>query len=232
MKFQSAEFKEELVAQCLDTIKQGTTKSLYNILPQISILHDPRLMPPLIGLLRKSERPNREFAALALGTMQSEQALKPLYVAFINRENLVGTGSQALQTALLVAIGGIGGDKAVDYLAKLYDYTFKGDRFFRKRRQLVLSSLGEIAQQNNRRAEAILVGFLSDKDAVVRAQAVVELSTAYWQRPNELSAEVIQRLLRLTRDPKSLVKEAAVSSLMNLADLGSKPCEELFRPSA
>lgn len=232
MKFQSAEFKEELVAQCLETIKHGKTKSLYNILPQISILHDPRLMQPLIGLLRKGERPNREFAALALGTMQSEQALRPLYVAFINRENLVGTGSQALQTALLVAIGGIGGDKAVDYLAKLYDHTFKGDRFFRKRRQLVLSSLGEIAQQGNSRAEAILLGFLSDKDAVVRAQAVVELSTAYWQRPNELSTEVIQRLLRLTRDPKSLVKEAAVSSLMNLADLGSKPCEELFRPSA
>lgn len=231
-KARPKEFRQELVEQCLDTIARGTPKQLYNFLPQISILRDPRLLHPLVQLLRVGDRPRREFAALALGTLQDPRALKPLFEAFTRRENLHGRGSQALQTAILVALGGLGTDEAVNYLVKLYDFTFKGDRFFKKRRCLILSSLGEIAQQGNNRAQSTLIGFLGDEEPQVRAQAVVELSTAYWHRPNELSEELIARLIMLMRDRKSVVRQAAFSSLMNLADLGCKSCEEFFRQPA
>lgn len=215
----------EFVDSYVGTIQDGSTKEKYEILPQISVIRSSKFVKPLLEVLKRGSRKDKEFAALALGTLERTESLPVLYRALVDKANLRGVGTQSLQTAILVAIGEIGKDSAVPYLRKAMGFTFKGDKFFKERQRLILSAAGSIAQQGGRNALGLLREYLFSEKHSIRAHALAELSVAYWHRPNEIPQAILDLLFRFTRDASREVKSTAIASIASLADLGCARAE-------
>jgi hypothetical protein len=218
--------RESVVERCICVIESGTTLERYKVLPEISVLRHPRLLRPLLRVLREGLRKDKEFAALALGVMERTECLGALYEALVNDRNHHGAGTQSLQTAIIVAMGEIRQDAVVRYLRMAIDFTFKGDTFIRGRQKLILSAAGHIAQQGGVEALEFLKEYLDSEDHSLRAHALTELSVAYWHRPNEIPDDILQTLFRLTRHRWKDVKAAAISAVADLASLGCVRAEE------
>ena len=218
--------REEAIEHCVQVIEAGSTQERYDILPEISILRDQRFLAPLLEVLRTGGRKDKEFAALALGALERTESLEVLYLALTDAQNHKGPGTQSLQTAIIVAMGEIGKDSAVDYLRKSVDFTFRGDTFFKGRQRLILSAAGYIAQQGGRQALEFLKEFLTGEDQEMRAHALNELAVAYWHRPNEVPDDILYALFLLMRDVSAEVRSAAIASITNLADLGCSRAEQ------
>ena len=210
-------------------ILKGSTREKYEILPEISVLRNKRFLRPLLTVLREGQRKHREFAALALGTMERIEALRALYQAMVDKRNHRGPGTQSLQTAIIVAMGEIGRDTAVRYLRKSMNFTFKGDSFFRERQKLILSAIGHIAQQGGSQALEFLKEYLFGGDRALRVHALTELAVAYWHRPNEIPEDTLQILYRLASDRQKDIKSAAISAMADLANLGCSRAEACFQ---
>lgn len=221
---------ETLVHKCLTAIQKGHPDEIRPLLPHISIVRSPQLKGPLLKLLNKGDARQKELAAIALGSLGDKEAITPLCRVYESLKDRRGKGSEALRVALILALGEIGHEDAVQALAKLYrsdDSVFQAQR-----RQLVLSSLGLLAQQGSVKAEEQLSRLLTDRDEVTQVDALCELAVAYWHRPNQIPDSLLLQMYRLAREGRGQIRQAALSSLRSLADLGCRQAEEFFAVDA
>lgn len=217
---------ESLIRKCLTAIQKGNPDEIRPLLPHISIVRSPQLKAPLLKLLNKGNARQKELAAIALGSLGDEEAIAPLCRVYESLRDRRGKESEALRVALILALGEIGHEDAVQALAELYrsdDSVFQAQR-----KQLVLSSLGLLAQQGSPKAEEQLRRLLTDTDEVTRVDALFELAGAYWHRPNQIPDSLFLQMCKLARDGRGQIRQAALSSLRSLADLGCQQAEEFL----
>jgi HEAT repeat protein len=138
-----------------------------------------------------------------------------------------GFGAEELQIAIIEAIGAIGDDAAVDFFLPILTGPDNA-RETGKMRKWILESLGAIAQQGGARSLEALLKLTEQNDAELRAQALSELSVAYWHRPNEIEEATLERIYELTQDRSPVVAESALDALQSLADVGCRKAEKLF----
>ncbi|MEE8585853.1 MAG: HEAT repeat domain-containing protein, partial [Acidobacteriota bacterium] len=177
-------------------------------------------------LLHKGNERQKELAAIALGSLGDPEAIPSLFRVYRSLKNRRGQGNEALRVALILALGEIGHEEAVEALADLYQS--KDSVFQAQRKQLVLSSLGLLAQQGSVKAEQHLTRLLNEKDEGTQVEALCELAVAYWHRPDQIPDSLLLRMSRLARQGRGQIRQAALSSLRSLADLGCRPAEEFF----
>jgi HEAT repeat protein len=233
-------FSEEMIRECLTTMELGEIEELFEIIPRIGVLRDPRFTKPLLKLLSQENIKRREFAAYSMGAIGDRIFLEPLKEAFLEAKQLKSFGAQELQIAIIEAIGAIGDDAAVDFFlpalktccaAKTSREGKRAGRSAEKMGKWIMESLGSIAQQGGRRSLEALVELTSHNDPEIQAQALSELSVAYWHRPNEIEDSVFEKICDLTTHQAAVVSEAALAALQNLADVGCRRAELFFSPT-
>jgi HEAT repeat protein len=203
-------------------------KDLFEIIPRVGVLRDPRFSEPLAALLAHKDLKRREFAAYAMGAMGDPRFLEPLKKAFADTLALKGSHAEDLQVAIVEAIGAIGNDRAVEFFMPALNVPPK-NRQERQIQRWMLEALGSIAQQGGEASMAALLELATQHQvAELRAQAIMELSVAYWHRPNKIPARVLDRLCESTRDQDTVVSESAIAALRSLADVGCRRAEMLF----
>ena len=220
-------FSEEMIQECLRIIESGDIEDLFEIIPRIGVLRDPRFHKPLHTLLFSKDTKRREFAAYAMGAMGIREFVEPLKRAFNEIRAMKGSGIGELQVAIIEAIGAIGDDAAVDFFLPMLQSRDQ-EKEIGKMRRWIVESLGAIAQQGGCRSLAGLLALTHHPDAELRAQALSELSVAYWHKPNDIEESTLARIYELTRDRHSTVAESAVAALQSLADVGCRRAEKLF----
>ncbi len=216
---------EAFISQCLEAIREGRPDRLQPLLPQISVLRSPLFNDPLLELLQRGNPRQRELAAIALGTLGDPNSIAELREAFRLSKNRSGGQIDPLQVAIILALGEIGHGDAVEALLEIFNYRDESD-LEAQRKQLVLASLGLLAQQGSLRAEKELTQLLNDRD--LRVEALSELAVAYWHRPNSVPDSLILRMVRLADDNSAEVRDAAISALHSLARLGCREAEGYF----
>ena len=231
-------FSEDMIRECLSIMESGDIEDLFEIIPRIGVLRDPRFNEPLLKLLGKDNIKRREFAAYCMGAMGDRAFLEPLKRAFSQARQLKGFGARELQIAIIEAIGAIGDDAAVDFfLPALKTCCATKAAVERKKRasksaarmgKWIIESLGSIAQQGGNRSLDALFELASHDDPEIQAQAISELSVAYWHRPNSIEDSVLEKIYELTTHPNDLVADSALAALQNLADVGCRRAEVYF----
>ena len=199
-------FSEEMITECLSVMEAGTIEDLFEIIPRIGVLRDPRFIEPLLGLLEDDNIKRREFAAYSMGAIGDRRFLEPLKKAFGKAKQIKGYGARELQIAVIEAIGAIGDDAAVDFFLPALKTccatkAAEGKRAKNAERmsQWIIESLGAIAQQAGGRSLEALMELATHDDPEIQAQALSELSVAYWHRPNEVSDATLEKIVELTR---------------------------------
>jgi HEAT repeat protein len=230
-------FSEEMIRECLLIIESGDIEELFEIIPRLGVLREPRFREPLLELLDHGDIKRREFAAYSMGAMADRFFLEPLKIAFGQAKDLKGFGSRELQIAIIEAIGAIGDDAAVDFFlptlksccATKAAAEGKGAaRIAGRMSKWIIESLGAIAQQGGGRSLEALIELTTHPDPEIQAQALSELSVAYWHRPNEVKDATLEKIYELTRHDESIVAESALAALQNLADVGCTRAEAFF----
>jgi HEAT repeat protein len=217
------------VVRFLKIIQTGSRRKLFAILPHITVTRSPLFLAPLLKLLRCRDRYRQEFAALALGAQGYPSCVEPLWRLFQDESLLRGPGSQRLQAAVIFALGDTGLEEAVSPLISIYTLVGgQGDRFAKRRKRLVLSALGALAQQSCPAAERELIHLCRDNPDELGALAISELTVAYWHRPKKIPDTVLQEIVNCARQGSPERKKAALSGLSNLADLGCPGAERFF----
>jgi len=233
-------FSDEMIQSCLHTMETGDTEELFEIIPRIGVLRDPRFHEPLVRLLGGGDLKKREFAAYSMGAMADREFLEPLKKAFLEARKIKGFGSNELQIAIIEAIGSIGDDAVVEFflptLKNCCDQkasrTGKGAAKNAARMgKWIIESLGAIAQQGGGRSLEALIELTEHPDPEIQSLALPEISVAYWHRPNEVDKATLEKIYRLTVHPVPLVAESALAALQNLADVGCKQAEAYFADS-
>jgi HEAT repeat protein len=232
----SKHFSEDMFRECLKTIESGDVEDLFEIIPRIGVLRDPRFNEPLLALLSHENVKRREFAAYSMGAIGDRTFLEPLKKAFNKAKQLKGFGARELQIAIIEAIGAIGDDAAVDFFlpalktccATKASTEGKSARGAGRMSQWIIESLGAIAQQGGGRSLEALIELVTHEDPEIQAQALSELSVAYWHRPNEVSDSILEKIYELTKHHEAIVAESALAALQNLADVGCLRAEEFF----
>jgi HEAT repeat protein len=236
----SKRFSEDMIRECLAIIESGDIEDLFEIIPRIGVLRDSRFNEPLLSLLFHGDTKRREFAAYSMGAIGDKRFLEPLKKAFLESGQLKGFGAQELQIAIIEAIGAIGDDAAVDFFlpalktccARKTASESKGaSRNAGRMSKWIIESLGTIAQQGGKRSLEALLELAMHPDPEIQAQALSELSVAYWHRPNEVEDSTLERIYQLTTHHEAIVAESALAALQNLADVGCRRAEELFASS-
>ena len=229
-----------MIRECLAVIESGDIEDLFEIIPRIGVLRDPRFNEPLLSLLVHSDIKRREFAAYSMGAIGDRRFLEPLKKAFLESSQLKGFGAQELQIAIIEAIGSIGDDAAVDFFlptlktccAKKAANESKGaSRNAGRMSKWIIESLGAIAQQGGKRSLEALLELAMHPDPEIQAHALSELSVAYWHRPNEVENSTLERIYQLTTHHEAIVADSALAALQNLADVGCRRAEEFFASS-
>jgi HEAT repeat protein len=220
-------FSEEMIQECLHIIESGDIEDQFEIIPRIGVLRDPRFHNPLLSLLLETDAKRAEFAAYAMGALGDQSFLEPLKRVFLESQQLKGFGVEELQIAVVEAIGSIGDDAAVDFFLPMLKSSDAG-KCPVKIRKWIVESLGSIAQQGGGRSLEALIELTSHSDSELRAQAISEVSVAYWHRPNEMPDSTLQQLYDLTTDPDPAVSDSALAALQSLADVGCRRAEEFF----
>lgn len=232
-------FSEDMIRDCLEIMESGDIEDLFEIIPRIGVLRDPRFAEPLLALLSHEDAKRREFAAYSMGAMADRSFLEPLKKAFIKAKQLKGFGARDLQIAIIEAIGAIGDDAAVDFFlpalktccATKASGEGKNARSAGRMSQWIIESLGAIAQQGGGRSLDALIELVTHHDPDIQAQALSELSVAYWHRPNDVADSVLEKIYELTTHPDAIVAESALAALQNLADVGCSRAEAFFASS-
>jgi HEAT repeat protein len=229
-----------MIHDCLRIIDSGDIEELFEIIPRIGVLRDSRFQEPLIALLRRGNAKQREFAAYSMGAMADRVFLEPLKKAFLDARTGKGFGSRELQIAIIEAIGAIGDDAAVGFfLPTLKSCCAKKASGARKREgknaakmgKWIIESLGAIAQQGGSQSLNALLELTEHPDPEIKSLALSEISVAYWHRPNDVDATVLEKIYSLTKHPETIVAESALAALQNLADVGCHGAEIYFSPS-
>lgn len=233
-------FSEDMIRECLAIIETGDIEDLFEIIPRIGVLRDARFNEPLLALLSDKNLKKREFAAYCMGAIGEMSFLEPLKKAFLEGMELRGAGAQELQVAIIEAIGSIGDDASVDFflpalktccatmLAGVAGERKKESRIAERMSKWIIESLGAIAQQGGSRSLNALIELTTHNEPEVQAQALSELSVAYWHRPNEIRDSTLEQIYSLTTHPEPIVSESAIAALQNLADVGCHRAEEFF----
>ena len=217
--------RERLTETCLKILEEGNEKKLYEALPHISIVRSPLFFDPLLKLLQSGKREQREFSAVALGSLGDPRAIEPLYKVFMRPATFKGKGTGSLQASIINALGEMGDGQAVELLLNIYKLASRGSPLVSHRTSWVLAAIGNLAQQGAVVAVKELTNLMREKDIELRAQAVMELAVAYWHRPSELPDTVLQEMISLTEDDSEEVRQAALSALSDLAQLGCQAAE-------
>jgi len=220
--------RDKLIQTCLSILVEGKAKKLYEVLPHISIVRSPLFLEPLLQLLQSGNRNQREFAAVALGSLGEAKAIEPLYKLFVEPSTFRGKGAQSLQASIIHALGEMGDGQAIEPLQAIYKG--KGNTTLR-RKAWVLSALGNLAQQGSMGAVKELTRVMKEKAPALRAQAVQELAVAYWHRPNEVPETVFHVMTVLAGDGSDEVRGAAIAALSDLAHLGCQAAEQYIQPA-
>jgi HEAT repeat protein len=231
-----------MIRECFSIMESGDIEDLFEIIPRIGVLRDPRFNEPLLKLLSKDDIKRREFAAYCMGAMGDRAFIEPLKKAFSRAKQLKGFGARELQVAIIEAIGAIGDDAAVDFfLPTLKSFCATKAAVERKKSvsksaskmsKWIIESLGSIAQQGGKRSLEALFELTSHDDPEIQAQALSELSVAYWHRPNAIEDSVLEKIYELTTHPNDVVAESALAALQNLADVGCRRAEVYFTSPA
>ncbi len=231
-------FSEDMIRECLAIMESGDIEDLFEIIPRIGVVRDPRFSEPLLALLSQDDDiKRREFAAYSMGAMADRSFLEPLKKAFLQARQLKGFGARDLQIAIIEAIGSIGDDAAVDFFlpvlktccaAKASAEGKGASRNAGRMSKWIIESLGAIAQQGGTRSLDALLELTSHDDPEIQALALSELSVAYWHRPNEIDDTTLDKIFELTTDSEPLVAESALAALQNLADVGCRRAEDYF----
>jgi HEAT repeat protein len=221
-------FSDEVVEECLRIMAAASGKDLFEIIPRVGVLRHPRFAEPLTALLIHKDLKRREFAAYAMGAMGDRRFLEPLKAAFAEALALKGSRAEELRVAIVEAIGAIGDDGAVEFFMP----TLRTPPRNRQERQIqrwMLEALGAIAQQGGEASLAALLELATQRHTPeLRAPAIMELSVAYWHRPNKIPGRVLDRICESTRDRDSVVSESAIAALRSLADVGCRRAETMF----
>ncbi|HSW38239.1 MAG TPA: HEAT repeat domain-containing protein [Acidobacteriota bacterium] len=232
-------FSEDMIRECLTVMESGDIEDLFEIIPRIGVLRDPRFKDPLLSFLQHDDLRRREFAAYSMGAIGDRSFLDPLKKAFRKAAHLKGSGARELQIAIIEAIGSIGDDAAVEFFLpalktccdeKVKSTTGKKSStgIAGKMSHWIIESLGAIAQQGGERSLEALVELSSHHDPEVKALAISELSVAYWHRPNEIDDTILRKIYASTMSRNPLVADSALSALQNLADVGCRRAEAFF----
>jgi HEAT repeat protein len=233
-------FSEEMIRDCLLILESGDVEDLFEIIPRIGVLRDSRFNKPLLAFLSQEDIKKREFAAYSMGAIGDRIFLEPLKKAFVESKQLKGFGAQELQIAIIEAIGAIGDDAAVDFFlpalktcctAKAAGEGRGAGRNAGRMSKWIIESLGAIAQQGGGRSLQALTELATNDDPEIQAQALSELSVAYWHRPNEIDDRTLEKIYQLTTHHEALVAESALAALQNLADVGCLRAEKYFAAS-
>jgi len=230
-----------MISTCLQIIETGDIEELFEIIPRIGVLRDSRFHKPLIKLLKDKDTKRREFAAYSMGAMADRTFIEPLKKAFLEASKLKGFGANELQIAIIEAIGTIGDDAAaVKFFlptlkscctTKSTDLRKTAGKNAARMGKWIIESLGAIAQQGGKQSLKALVELTSHPDSDIIAQALEEISVAYWHKPNDVDASTLEKIYELTNHPESIVAGSAISALQNLADVGCKQAEAYFSDS-
>ncbi len=212
----------------MEILDEGGESERYSILPHICLIRSECFLNPLLRLLRSHQPGDQLFAAIALGSLGDSRAVAPLEALFKRPGSLRGPGCQSLQTAIIFALGETGGEEAVESLLRIFRIVRVRDTFRRRRRKLVVTALGTLAQQGSERAVRMLLSAAQSDEPPVRAGAVSELGVAFWHCPNCLPDSVWERMEAMLDDSDPEVREAAFSAIANLAQLGSRKAERAF----
>lgn len=233
-------FCEDMIVSCLQIIETGDVEELFEIIPRIGVLCDPRFREPLLKLLRSRDAKKREFAAFSMGAMADKAFVEPLKKAFAEAGKMKGLAARELQIAIIEAIGAIGDDAAVEFflptlknccLTKAAGKRKASGKNAARMGKWIIQSLGTIAQQGGSRSLEALIELTAHPDSEIKAQALEEISVAYWHRPNDVNKVMLEKIYALTSHPEPVVAESALSALQNLADVGCKRAEAYFSKS-
>ncbi len=230
-----------MIRECLSVMESGDIEDLFEIIPRIGVLRDARFNEPLLKLLSRDDIKRREFAAYSMGAMADRRFLEPLKKAFSQAKQLKGFGARELQIAIIEAIGAIGDDAAVDFFLPALRTCCATKAAVERKRSVsksagrmskwIIESLGSIAQQGGERSLEALFELTGHDDPEIQAQALSELSVAYWHRPNDVEDSILEKIYELTTHTNDLVAESALSALQNLADVGCRRAEVYFTSS-
>jgi HEAT repeat protein len=236
-------FSEDMIRECLVIMESGDIEDLFEIIPRIGVLRDPRFNKPLLVLLSQDDLKRREFAAYCMAAIRDRCFLEPLKTAFIQTKQLKGFGARELQIAIIEAIGAIGDDAAVDFFLPILKTccatkaAAEGKGASRnagrmsKMSNWIIESMGAIAQQGGNRSLEALIELTAHDDPEIQALALSELSVAYWHRPNEIDDSILNKIFELTAHHEHIVAESALAALQNLADVGCLRAEAFFAAS-
>lgn len=226
-----------MIRECLAVMESGDIEDLFEIIPKIGVLRDPRFNEPLLALLSRDDIKRREFAAYSMGAIGNKCFLEPLKKAFVRARQIKGFGARDLQIAIIEAIGCIGDDAAVDFFlpalknccaAKAAARDKSSSKNAVRMGKWILESLGAIAQQGGIRSLRALVELTDHDDPEIQALALSELSVAYWHRPNEVENSTLEKIFALTNHRDAIVADSALAALQNLADVGCRRAEIYF----
>ncbi len=224
--------RDQLVATCIEILKSGNEAERYKILPHVSVTRCQRFLDPLLGMLGSGTPGDQEFAALALGALGDPAAIDPLF-AVLQDTHIFNKGrNRSLEAAVILTLGEIGHEKAVDLLLQVYGLRYLGESSAHNRKVNVLSALGLLAQQGSERAVEQLLDLATQEQSDRQAQAVTELSVAYWHRANEVPDTVLKAMYKMTQSGADEVRRAAVAALSTLANLGCRRAEGYFSAPA
>jgi HEAT repeat protein len=230
-------FSEDMIRESIAIMESGDIEELFEIIPRIGVLRDPRFREPLLALLNHQDIKRREFAAYSMGAMADRSYLDPLKEAFSQAKQLKGYGSRELQIAIIEAIGAIGDDAAVEFFlptlksccaTKAAAESKGAGKIAGSMSKWIIESLGAIAQQGGNLSLDALIELTTHPDPEIQAQALSELSVAYWHRPHEISDATLEKIYALTSHETAIVAEAALAALQNLADVGCNRAEAFF----
>ncbi len=218
-----------MIQDCLLVMSSADVEAedLFEIIPRVGVLRDKRFHEPLIQMLDQKDLKRREFAAYAMGAMGNREFLEPLKKSFLESQKLRGFGAREFQIAVIEAIGAIGDDAAVDFFMPILR-SRDADKRSGKIPQWIVESLGAIAQQGGERSLQALLELAKESDPDVQAQAISELSVAYWHRPNDIRESTLELIYELTKTHNATVAESALAALQSLADVGCRRAEKYF----
>ena len=224
--------RDQLVATCINILRSGSDAERYKILPHVSVTRSKRFLDPLLDLLGSRNPSDQEFAALALGALGDPEAIDPLF-AVLQDTHIFNKGRNAsLEAAVILTLGEIGDEKAVDLLLRVYELRYLGEKSAHDRKVNVLSALGLLAQQGSESAVGELLTLAAQEVSDRQAQAVTELSVAYWHRAQQVPDRVLKVMYMMTQGGADEVRRAALTALSTLANLGCRRAEGYFSAPA
>lgn len=223
---------EQLREKCLAVIEKGSHQEIYEVLPHIRILRSPAFEPPLIRLLRTGNHKQKAAAAMALGSLGKEECIPQLCQALDDALEQPTKGSETVQTAIISSLGELGSKACVEPLMEVYGKdSDQEDAFQVERKLLVIAALGQLAQQSIVPAQQGLAWIMSEEEPRFQVPAISELSVAFWHCPNKIADTTLHKIASLTNHRSPEVRRAATVALSNLAKLGCRAAEEMFRKS-